>query len=425
MVFYSNFVPLTSQLNPYLSYPTSFPYQSLTGYRNYSYPYANYSPYGYPSTLALKPYPNTLSTAFVFPTETADDLLQLRVDPANLNIIPKELLERRQPPDNSEHSFNFRTSFSYHNPDQEKPYFPVGDNLIPSNMFSNFFSEIFTSPQNFQYILPDGRIGQLAYQPPKINSTNLSIDDVNRVIYDAKKAQGDNPVVDILGNIYEPDKMPPIKHDINTKPPVTTKPPVNINNSNNSNNINDVFRQILHMYQTPQDNHQNNKGLPIKSVFGDNYETPQNSGRKAKDNPLAAPFLVSEYNDYTGTNLGEYYHNVQYMQESLAEITKVKVPYIDFNGNPIAQQNATRARTGNVPVLDVVSESYGWTEVSPFYQNYVNKHIIEESGGVHDVISPRGFRPEDLFAGGRLTNNINPLSNNIYKSHPFKPMRFN
>ena len=121
--------------------------------------------------------------------------------------------------------------------------------------------------------------------------------------------------------------------------------------------------------------------------------------------------------------MGEYYHTMQFMQESFAEITKQKVPYLGFNGNPIPQQYASSGLTGNAPVFDALAESYGWMETSPYYQKYLKKHVIEESGGVHDVITPRGYRPENLMSGSGVFGGISMNTpSSVYKTPTFNPV---
>jgi hypothetical protein len=109
------------------------------------------------------------------------------------------------------------------------------------------------------------------------------------------------------------------------------------------------------------------------------------------------------------------------MQKSLADITKVKVPYVGLNGLPISQTMANPALTGRIPVIDPLSHAYNWMALSPDYQRYVDYHIRDIHGGVHDVFTPRGYQPSNLFAGGMLGvgNNLQSNIPELYKSPAF------
>ncbi len=163
--------------------------------------------------------------------------------------------------------------------------------------------------------------------------------------------------------------------------------------------------------------------LPLNNVFTENYNgTPIVNQKTPVDNPLAGPFNVSEYSDYSGNPMGEYYHIMQYMQESMAEITKVHVPYLGFDGSAVPQHLASKDVTGNTPVFDVLAESYGWMAISPEYQKYIQKHIWGDHGGIHDVITPRGFDPKDFLAGGELFANPSLEEFEVYKTPQFNPV---
>jgi hypothetical protein len=196
MVYYNNFSPLASNFS---SYPLSNNF--------YSYRYGNYNS-NYSTGLSLNPYPNTLSIPINWADDFNKDLSHLAVDPATLSIVPKDLLEKPKQPDSSGlHQLNNAGGFAYHEPNQPKSYGSGTPYAFPSTMFLNFASDLFTSPQNFQYILPNGRIGTVPHTLSlgKIDYSN-DIDKNNRVIYEAKKAKGDDPVRDIIGRAYNPDK---------------------------------------------------------------------------------------------------------------------------------------------------------------------------------------------------------------------------
>jgi hypothetical protein len=156
----------------------------------------------------------------------------------------------------------------------------------------------------------------------------------------------------------------------------------------------------------------------LNDLGGTNYKAPPSMGLNDvfNGNTTQNPNQI----DYTGTNIGEYYHIMQYMQESLATITQQPVSYMDFNGNLVSPEYASKETTGNVPFFDVVSESYGWMDNSPYYQDYVNNHIIKDHGGIHDVITPRGFDPASFLMGG--FPELNWGNNDVYKTPYAKPV---
>ncbi|MFT6262156.1 MAG: hypothetical protein ACJAQ0_000001, partial [Dasania sp.] len=643
-----------------------------------SYPYANYSPYAYPTPLVLNAYPNTLSTNL--PTDLFPDFSALAIDPATLPIIPEDVFETPKQPDNSQHDLNPHNAFSYHRPDEEKYGNSNASLNFPTNMSRHFMSQLFTDPLNYQYILPDGRIGELPIVPaiPE-DSDYISPQDANKIIYDAKKARGDEVVTDILGREYTPDKVfnltdsqdyvdeslrgqvedflrynlldpttnsdedikvvqnlyedfindPDLKDSFSGLPadifisdvlgsntglvsplaragnPMIDNQP-NISNyitqfmqdstqtperiiaqpklsefnimntpidrlwdsirqrnttvdlrnltqpSKISHNINNVQPLRFTQFDTPeisntpdtsdtqfnismqidllvdeeekifkliedqtqilllidegkktlQGTEDNSKAMllmdadikvlkaieeqkrmaflidaeiqalqalqamqnsipiipskniqeeiqnqtsaqrvrllqdilqrnplsqsneqpstsPLLDRFDENFNKFPLNIETPPDNPLAYPFNVSEYNDYTGTERGEWYHMMQYLQESLAEITKVKVPFIGFDGKPVDQQFASPELTGNVPVFDPVSEGYSWMNTSPYYQDYIEQHIEGEHGGIHDVFTPRGFHPSDFFSGGEVFTGETLSPTPVYQSKDF------
>lgn len=133
----------------------------------------------------------------------------------------------------------------------------------------------------------------------------------------------------------------------------------------------------------PQPYDQNN--LSLTDVFADTYPSEYDSE--------TSPYKPSEFVDFSGTVIGEYYHMMEYMQKSFAEITKEKVPFMTFDGRAIPQQFASYNLTGGVPYFDPLSEGYDWMNTSPYYQQYLDEHVLGEHGGIHDVFSPRGFHP--------------------------------
>lgn len=379
-------------------------------------------------------------------------------------IVPSDLSEPPKQPDNSQHNLNYGASFAYHQPDEEKNYFPREETSGTSSLLlSTFYSELFTSGQNYQYILPNGRIGMVQ---PIVNPINIDYntqEENNKIIYDAKKAKGEEVVYDVLGREYTPNteyNLTDSQDYIDESPRGQISDFYQYNSLDPKTNTAENRAAVNELYQDIAGN--NNSGIPANNSFisdrlGSNTAlvTPNNINNtqtttntqtangnldfidkpqtnttnvltnnyppftsiKTTDNPLSAPFFASDYNDFTGTPTGEFYHILQFMQESFKEITKVKVPYIGLDGNPVSQELASKELTGNVPVFDPYSESYGWTATSPYYQNYINKHVIEEHGGTHDVITPRGYRPEDLLLGGITTElPTNNSNNEIYKT---------
>lgn len=471
MVFYNNFAPIASNAQPY---------QSLNNSYSYSYPYANYSPYSYSTSFDLSAYPNTLSIPVDWASDFNKDLSGLRVDPATLPIIPKDLLEGNKQPDSSGlHNLNTNGGFSYHQMNEEKSYTLGSPSVVPSNMFLNFGSELFTSPQNFQYILPNGRIGTVPHTL-SLDTVDYStdIDKTNQIIYEARKAKGENPVRDVLGRIYDPTKKTNLTdsqdfvdeslrgqiidyYQFNLLDPKTgslenrnfvnalynhllknpndnplgdvfisdilgshtaLKSPLSQNNyhslnEHQFNDINGITNSLNNQYNMSSTlplgvNYPYNGTLPLDNVFGQNYtgKPVANQGKPA-DNPLAWPFNGSDYDDYSGTPYGEYLHILQYMKETIAETTKVKVSYTGLDSN-----------SGRVPVFDPAAEAYRWMEKSPYYQDYVQKHIWGDHGGVHDVITPRGIKPQDSFGGGELFTGLSSDKLDVYKTPPYQPV---
>ena len=465
----NNNIPLTSNFRTY---------RSLSEYHNYIYPHLNFSQYVYPSLINLNAYPNTLS---FFPNNAPQDLSYLAVDPATLSIIPDDIFENPKQTDNRLHKLNTTGAFSYHQPDeQEDTQYSRSGYMLGMNPVLAFTSDLFTSPQNYQYILPNGRTGTAAPVLAPLNIEYNTPAQNNKIIYDAKKAQSDAPVLDILGRVYDPDAQYNLTdsqdyvdeslrgqildyYQYNTLDPTINTPQnrayidalyQNIaGNGSLQKPQNNVFisdalgsntalkSPLSQNYNMPiSTNTTSTNPIPLNSVFANPNTNPVNtmpinnvfSNPNNSVNPLLLtspvqkkasgwPFNTSDYNDYTGTHVGEYYHILQFMQESMAEITKVKVPFVGVDGNPVPQNQASKELTGNVPVFDVLAESYGWMATSPYYQDYINRHVIQENGGVHDVITPRGYSPSNLLLGG-ISTQLSFDDNTPYQTPTFSPV---
>jgi hypothetical protein len=482
--------------SPKISFSSSaFPYTNVSDFRAYSYPYAAYSPYAYPSALNLAAYPNTLSTTLS--PDLFQDFSHLVVNPADLPIIPDDVFEIPKQPDNKLHNVNSGNSFSYHtsNEDLLGNETSSGYFSFPTSMSRNFLNPLFTSPLNSQYILPDGRIGELQTIPSMKGNDIISNKEANKVIYEAKKARGDKIITDILGREFTPDTVFNTKDSqdyvdesfggqineflqYNGQNPNTKSQDTNIvsrlynlysQNSefNNSfsgfpsgdflsdilqsntglesplmrtgnpmfdsqlsilNNPNKPLQKIVPLQQinnpTPKLSELNLLNISIEELWNslerNNYKfsnpseirvnasdlkplstltpTPTyknsqilNSNIDTNDNnfsprynPLAYPFNVSKKDKYQGTILGEFYHNMEYLNKSFDEITKIKVPLL---GSEFVQS-----------AFNPFTERYAWTDKSPYYQDYLKTHVLGTHGGVHDVFTPRGFQPNDILS---------------------------
>jgi hypothetical protein len=275
----------------------SNPYVSLSGYQSYNYPSLSYSPYSYPSLIGLNAYPNTLST--ILPQQT--DLSHLTVDISTLPIVPDDLTEGPKQPDNRLHDLNPYNSFSYHAPDSKSKLYPEREPIEPApNMLRHLFSPLFTSPSNFQYILPNGRIGELNYYVPPFETKQYTTAEVNKQIYDAKKAKGEEVVYDIIGRPYDPNK----KYDLNDSQDFVDE---------------NLAGQILDYYQyntldptinTPQNQVFINNLTQV--ALKDTYATPLGdlfiSDVLGSDTALASP-LKKASGDYTYPNYNAYYNS--------------------------------------------------------------------------------------------------------------------
>lgn len=447
MVSFNGFSPLTSNFK---SYARTSNYSRLT-----SPSFARYRADNYPTTFITNPYPNTL-TMLPAPLPSAAELRAAVVDPATLPIVPDDLRERPKQPDSSGlHDLNPYNPFSYHTSKESlTSYRPPSSYPSLSNMVQHLGSPLFTDPQNRQFVLPDGQIGT-----DPIIYTGIEIDNVfdtkknNDIIYEARKARGDTLVRDIAGRVYTPDAETSPTNDsqdfvdesilgqvddfvrYNFLDPITNSPEKTqiatqlvdlVENDPNVNNfeglggdlfLSDIFQSNTAL-ETPLDPFSAGRernfsagglsypfdsqynSLPINNVLGG--ANPFSSQRKPKDNPLAGPFRRSDYNDYSGTLLGEYYHTLEYMQKSFGAITGRGI-----NGqipSPIS------AITG----FDPLSNAYGWLNNSPTYQKYLDKHVWGEHAGRHDVFTPRGFAlPSSLRGDGSL-----PF-NNSFTPRPF------
>lgn len=111
----------------------------------------------------------------------------------------------------------------------------------------------------------------------------------------------------------------------------------------------------------------------------------------------ARVFDNSQYNDYTGTSYGEALHWLEVFKNQAASY---KAPsYITLSQtydeavgeNPTGVRGAFGSDPLHVPVIDVFDLGFGGLKDSKVWQNYYNKHIITEHGGIHDVFTPLIF----------------------------------
>ncbi len=331
MVYYNNFSPSVSG---FTAYPLSNNF--------YTYQYGNYNN---SNGLSLNAYPNTLSIPINWADDFNKDLSHLAVDPATLSIVPQDLLEKPKQPDSSGlHQLNNAGGFAYHEANQSKSYGSGTPYVLPSTMFLNFASDLFTSPQNFQYILPNGRIGTVPHTLSlgKIDYSN-DVDKTNSVIYEAKKSKGENPVRDIMGRVYNPDKK--------------------LNVTDSQDFVDESLRgQILDYYQYNaldpvtgslenrnfvKNIHNNLLQNPDYNPLGDLFISDVLGSNTALVSPLASQKTTPEtsHNHYNNNALGDLFMND--VLESHTALTSPFDSQNNYNNNPNYNNSHTHSHTNN------------------------------------------------------------------------------
>lgn len=110
-------------------------------------------------------------------------------------------------------------------------------------------------------------------------------------------------------------------------------------------------------------------------------------------------FDPSQFNDYTGTPMGEAMHWLEVFAKQSAMLKTpayVGLPADDklskiTQGNPTGNVTAFDRNPQNIPVIDIFEQEYGGLSESSVWKNYVQKHIIDTHGGYHDTFTPRIF----------------------------------
>jgi|GEM_PF-6906177 len=469
---------------------SQLPYQNTSDYRTYVYPHGAQSPYANHNTLTLQTYPNTLSTQL--PQELFQDLSGLAVDPATLYIIPDYLFEAPKQPDKDPHDLNLNNAFAYHRPQTSytnSAY--ISPSTAPTNTWRHLMSPLFTDPSNHQVILPDGQIREVSVTP-QFQGGPIDRKEANRIIYEAKKARGDEVVYDILGRPYTPDMV----HDLTdsqdyvdeslrgqvddylrynpiggpdedvektaqvaelynrlTRDPsfsnfaplpsgnflsdylgsttalvspllrtgsqvidqvAMTTPTISnflVNSFSTETQITgqaklaeldllnispeslyDAIKKGPNPTGIPSEIRVNLSDLRTRSaqaaqspLFSDVPSLNTLAGRSATDtrrlfqpppnNISAYPFNTPTV-DYAGSEPGEWYHLMDFMRQTYAEIRQLD------------NQNVSQT---NPEGFDIFKQTFGWMDVSPRYQEYLQEHVQGHHNGKHDLTSGRGF----------------------------------
>ena len=115
---------------------------------------------------------------------------------------------------------------------------------------------------------------------------------------------------------------------------------------------------------------------------------------KAENTLNSWPFDSSKYNDFTGTSMGEFMHWMEVFAKQSAMIPHIPYIYIPslnrniLGNNPAGIETVFGVASATPPLVSVFDKNYGGLANSEVWRTYVDKHIMDEHGGIHDTTTP-------------------------------------
>lgn len=241
--------------------------------------------------------------------------------------------------DNSEHDINPNNGFHFHERDPfvENEAAPV--TYLGSFLSKHLGSSLFTDPYNYHWTASDGRMGYHDYL--------FDIPEGRIVLDDGELRHTSDP---LTYSGYRYDEL--VDDDLSNP------------------------KRFHGLYGLNQDG------------------TLKNPNQKKT-------FDSSQYNDYTGTSYGEALH---WLEVFATQSSYNKAPaYMGMPDGLIIEQFAapfdplggqlavSRPNSTFIPEIDIFDQGWGGLATSDAWQDYVQKHVIEEHGGFHDIYTPRAF----------------------------------